>query len=548
MSPCLSNPVGHTLREDDCMDSIWKDGGGDGKSRDLPFAIPEISLPGIPEYSVNVTDFGAVGDGITLNTNAFAQAVEACARAGGGTVVIPEGVWLTGPIVLRSKIRLHAESGALISFSRSYEDYPLVLTNYEGNAAVRCQSPISGENLEDIAITGEGIFDGSGEVWRPVKRSKMTESAWKGLLASGGALEAGGAIWWPTEAAARGAELVSALRRKGSMDPADYEPVREYLRPNLLSLRNCRRVLLEGVTFQNSPAWCLHPWNCEEVTVRRVKVRNPWYAQNGDGLDLESCRKVQVLDSTFDVGDDAICMKSGKNEQGRRLGLPCEDIEIRGCTVYHGHGGFVVGSEMSGGVRRIAVSDCTFIGTDVGLRFKSTRGRGGVVEQIYIDRIRMKDIVKEAISFNLFYEGRPDDEAPRPVSEETPQFRDIRIRDTVCIGAMDALVLRGLPEMPIESVAFERLVLEAVHGIRLANGRNLAFYDCTVQARRGPAVAVHQCEEVRIDPLRNFCGDAAALQVSGERSRDIGFRGDPAMLSIGGDVRDGAVIDLDARE
>ena len=193
--------------------------------------------------------------------------------------------------------------------------------------------------------------------------------------------------------------------RSGSIDIVEYEPYRLFLRPVLVGLYNCTNVLLEGVTFQNSPAWNIHLFECEHVNVREVNVRNPWFSQNGDGIDLEACRYAVIEDCTFDVGDDAICMKSGKNEQGRRRGKPLEHVTIRGCTVYHGHGGFVIGSEMSGGVRHVTVENCTFIGTDVGLRFKSLRGRGGVVEHIAIRGVHMKDIAGPAISFNLFYES-----------------------------------------------------------------------------------------------------------------------------------------------
>ena len=162
-----------------------------------------------------------------------------------------------------------------------------------------------------------------------------------------------------------------------------------WLRPVLLNFVKSKRILLEGVTFKNSPSWCLHPLSCEDFTVNNIQVINPWYSQNGDALDLESCKNALILNSVFDAGDDAICIKSGKDENGRRRGEPCQNVIVKNNTVLHGHGGFVVGSEMSGGVKNIYVEDCTFLGTDVGLRFKSTRGRGGVVENIYINNINM---------------------------------------------------------------------------------------------------------------------------------------------------------------
>ena len=210
------------------------------------------------------------------------------------------------------------------------------------------------------------------------------------------------------------------------------------MRPVLLYLESCRNVLLQGVTFQNSPNWCLHPLLCENLIVDQVMVRNPAYAQNGDAIDVESCRNVLVVNSSFDAGDDGICLKSGRDEQGRRRGRPTENVVVDGCTVFNGHGGFVVGSEMSGGVRNIWVNDCQFLGTDAGLRFKSCRGRGGVVENIYIRNISMADILGDAVTFDLFYGGksvieqlesgeRINNIAAEPVGEGTPVFRNIDI-------------------------------------------------------------------------------------------------------------------------
>ena len=219
----------------------------------------------------------------------------------------------------------------------------------------------------DIAITGQGIIDGNGICWRPLKKEKVTEGQWKKFTSKGGVFPRS-TMWYPSEE-------------------------RVKMRPVLLYLESCRNVLLQGVTFQNSPNWCLHPLLCENLIVDQVMVRNPAYAQNCDAIDVESCRNVLVINSSFDAGDDGICLKSGRDEQGRRRGRPTENVVVDGCTVFNGHGGFVVGSEMSGGVRNIWVNDCQFLGTDAGLRFKSCRGRGGVVENIYIRNISMADIL-----------------------------------------------------------------------------------------------------------------------------------------------------------
>ncbi|WNQ13233.1 glycoside hydrolase family 28 protein [Paenibacillus aurantius] len=500
------------------------------KTKELTWTMPEVHLPSIPGNTVRLTDYGAVGDGRTDNTEAFRRAIEDCVKAGGGRVVIPPGLWLTGPITLASRLELHAEEGAVVRFSRRYTDYPLISSTFEGGPSIRCQSPLNAESAEDVAITGKGVFDGGGEAWRPVKRWKMTEPQWNRLASSGGVVEESGEVWWPSEAARNGAAGVEQLLRKGKKEPEDFLPYRDYLRPNLLSFRKCKRILLDGPTFQNSAAWNLHPWASEHVTIRRVTVRNPWYAQNGDGLDLDSCRFALVEGCTFDVGDDAICLKSGKDEAGRALGLPTEYVTIRDCTVYHGHGGFVIGSEMSGGVRRVQISDCLFMGTDIGLRFKSARGRGGVVEDIHIERIRMTDIAGEAISFHLFYEGVEGSGTARdeshPVTEETPIFRNIQIRDVDCAGADKAFLVNGLAEMPLEGVSVRNYTATAREGVVCHQVNQLVLEDVTVFPTEGPLVKLHQSRNVEILRLGGAGGesDSRMLAVTGAASAHITCR------------------------
>jgi polygalacturonase len=463
------------------------------EEKDLPFDMPAVELPVIPDREFNIVDFGAIGDGRFDNTKSIHAAIEACASQGGGTVRIPAGIWQTGPIRLQSCIRLHTESGALVIFSSNRDDYPLILTSYEGLRTVRCIPAIYGADLENVAITGQGVFDGSGEAWRPVKRMKLTDGQWQKLLSSGGYVEGG--TWWPTEMSLKGSSLVKSLIAKNIQDPAAFQAARDHLRPTLVQLDRCRKVLFDGPTFRNSAAWNVHPWLCEHVTIRNVSIRNPWNSQNGDGLDLDSCRYANIYDSVFDVGDDAICIKSGKDADGRDLGRPTEYVTIRNCQVFHGHGGFVIGSEMSGGVHHVYLTDCVFIGTDAGLRFKSTRGRGGTVEKIYIRNVRMKDIGKEAIIFSSYYSGKNNTEEAVPVSKETPVFRDFTIRDTTCIGAGRAVLIKGLPEMPIQNVLFENVLLTAQTGATCENAEFIVFRNTTVIPEQGEAFTLDDAEK-----------------------------------------------------
>ena len=433
----------------------------------LPFQMPEVSAPVIPAYTVNLKKFGAVGDGVTLNTKAFEKAIAALEKKGGGHLVVPAGVWLTGPIVLKSNIDLHLEVGAVIQFSGDESLYPVIKTSFEGLDTRRCQSPLSANGAENISITGKGVIDGNGQFWRPVKKGKMTESQWKEVLERPGGVESKKGYWVPNQAYADAEKSANMNVPKASTDE-EWNRIKRFLRPVMVSLVNCKNVLLQGVIFQNSPAWNIHPLMCENIILDDVLARNPAYAQNGDALDLESCKNALIVNSKFDAGDDGICIKSGKDKDGRLRGRPCENVVVDGCTVFAGHGGFVVGSEMSGGVKNILVENCQFLGTDVGLRFKSTRGRGGIVENIFIDNVSMTDIKTDAITFNMYYGGKsvaemladgdnPDNTTKMPVTEETPIFRNIDIKNIVCNGAGRAMEFNGLPEMPINGIRLQNI-------------------------------------------------------------------------------------------
>jgi len=402
---------------------------------DLPFKMEKVESPSIPSRELRLSDMGVTGDGITLVTTSIQSAIDELSNQGGGRLSIPAGVWVSGPIELKSHIDLHLESGAVLLFSPDTLLYPLVETVFEGKPAVRRQSPVWAQDATDISISGNGILNGNGEYWRPLKRAKVTDGQWKSMTSGSGRFE-NSKLWVP-------------------------EGTRSSTRPVLVALHECKRVKMEGVTLMNSPAWSMHLLMCEQIILDGVSFRNPTYAQNGDGLDVESCKGALIVNCTFDVGDDAICMKSGKDEEGRKRGKPTENVIVNGCTVFSGHGGFVIGSEMSGGIRNISVSNCQFVGTDIGLRFKSTRGRGGVVERIYVNDISMSNIKNDAILFNLYYFSNTDTiKRVAVVDETTPIFRDITIENVTCSSCNRAFNFYGLPEMPIKNVVMKNVNIQ----------------------------------------------------------------------------------------
>ncbi|WP_089237405.1 glycoside hydrolase family 28 protein [Belliella buryatensis] len=500
----------------------------------VEFEMPKVKEASFPDFAVNIKDFGAVSDGITKNTTAFAQAMDKVSEHGGGTIVVPRGMWLTGPIIFKSNVNLHLEAGALIQFSKDFDDYPLVETSFEGLNTIRCISPIYADGVENIAISGPGTIDGNGDAWRPVKKSKMTGTQWKSLLATGGLLNEKGDMWFPSESSLKGFQSSSNFNVPDLIEPSELESVKDFLRPVLVSIKNSKRILLDGPTFQNSPAWNIHPLMSEDIIIRNLNVRNPWYSQNGDGLDLESCKNVLIYNNIFDVGDDAICFKSGKDQDGRDRGMPTENVVVKNNIVYHGHGGFVIGSEMSGGVRNVHISQCTFMGTDVGLRFKSTRGRGGVVENIYISDIDMVNIPTDVINFNLFYGGNSpvlesDQSAEREarnealvqVDERTPAFRNIYMKNITATGSGVAANFQGLPEMNLQNVSLENAVLQAEKGIIAVDTDGLILSNVTVIPSQGAALTFYNSKRIDISNLQYTVTNSPAISVMGELSESI---------------------------
>lgn len=465
----------------------------------LPFKMERVARPVIPDLRVSVKDFGGVGDGVTLNTEAFAKAMKHLSDKGGGHLDVPAGIWLTGPIEILSNCDLHVTPNAVIIFDPDRDLYPIIQTVFEGLDTRRCESPVHAEGARNISITGGGVLDGSGEAWRMVKKSKLTDGEWRKLVASGGIVSRDGRIWYPDEGFEKATMFSDMNVPSVDLTEEQWNEIKSFLRPNMVSLRNCENVLLEDCSFQNSPCWNVHPLMCKNLIVNRVNIRNPYYSQNGDAIDVDSCENVLITNSTFDAGDDGICIKSGKDADGRRRARPCKNLIVDNCTVFHGHGGFTVGSEMSGGVENIKVSNCRFLGTDVGLRFKSKRGRGGVVKNIYINDIYMKDILADAILFDLFYGGKSAVEAAAekdetvnvpavPVDETTPEFRDIYISNVCCNGASRAMLFNGLPEMPVTNINVSDCTITADEGITLRNSQDITFKNVKCYPEKGDAI------------------------------------------------------------
>lgn len=503
----------------------------------LPFKMEKVDAPVFRNSSISVEEFGGKGDGSFLNTTAFEKAIKALSQKGGGTLEVPFGVWYTGPIVLKSNIHLHLAKGAILLFTTDLSAYPLVSTHYEGQKTFRCQSPISGNNLTNVAITGEGTINGSGQAWRPLKKGKVTDEYWKSVVNSGGILLSKD-YWVPTEKIKKAEELLK--NKNFSLNQMNYsqsDSVKDFLRPVMISLVNCKNVYLQGVLFENSPSWNIHPLLCENLLVDGISIKNPQYAQNGDGIDIESCRNVIMVNTSVDAGDDGICLKSGKDKEGRVRAKPTENVIVDNCKVFKGHGGFVVGSEMSGGVRNISVSNCAFMGTNVGIRFKSNRGRGGVVENIYIKNISMFDILQESFIFDLYYCGTAEagvstdmnsangEEKLPAVTEATPIFRNIYVDHVISRNAKKAMFFNGLPEMNIQNIKVMNSKISARYGAELVESDGILFENVEIHPSEGAALILNDVKNFKMINATFPTSLKKPVEVKGIHSKNIDIVG-----------------------
>ena len=398
----------------------------------LPTPVKQVVPVVIAKNDISLTDCGGVGDGMTLCTDAFKKGIAELTKRGGGRLTVPEGVWLTGPIELKSGVELHLDKNAVVCFAPDKRLY------FEAGTQPKRVNPcISATKAQNIAITGSGIFDGGGQLWRPVKRSKMSDVEWKQYTEMGGQVTGKDDLWYPWKL------------KSGYPDIADTPQGQEGMRNDLLRFEQCENILLEGVTFQNSPRFHVHPCYSRNIIIDGITVRCPWNVQNGDGIDLSDCHQALIVNSTVDVGDDGLCMKSGSQKKGWDV-WGCQDVLIQDNAVYHAHGGFVLGSETVGGIRDMVVRHNRFLGTDVGLRFKSGLRRGGKTERLYVSDIMMADISSEAIIFQCDYVDRHAGSNAKTLTftdEErrlAPEFQDIHISRVVCRGAKTAIKAAGI--------------------------------------------------------------------------------------------------------
>ena len=441
----------------------------------LPFLL-FCSLFSKAQTFFNVKDYGAKADSQTLCTDAIRSAIDAAAKLGGGTIFFPAGKYLTGPIHLKSNITLFLDAGAELHFSDNFDHYlPMVPTRYEGVDIVSFSPLIYAYEAENIAITGRGILDGHGKKWWNFVegyKNDQPRSKW---------------------------QLMFDSLNKGMLMPDDPKQfVRGFLRPAFIQPMFCRNILIQGVTIRNSPFWTVNPEFCDNVTVHAATVLNPAsMAPNTDGINPESCSNVRISDCYISVGDDCITIKSGKDAPGRKMNRPAENYSITNCTMLSGHGGVVIGSEMSGGVKNITISNCIFDGTDRGIRLKTTRGRGAAIEDIRISNIVMKNIRDQAIVMDMEY-AKSD---PEPFSDRTPRIRNIHING-ITAYANEACFLNGLAEMAVENITITDAQFYSKTGMRFRNVKGIELHNVLIDVENFKALSIENGSDIHLQGLR----------------------------------------------
>lgn len=433
----------------------------------------------------NVMDYGAVADGATKNTEVIRKTIEAAVKRGGGTIFFPAGIYLTGPIHLKNSIVIHVDAGAILKFSEDFDDYlPMVLSRWEGTTGMNFSPLFYGYQIENITIQGRGTLDGQGQAWWDFYGKLKEESKKYGKI----------------KTQSKWQKMHRELNKETVIPNTWMWDNNNFLRPPFIQFYDCKNIQIKDVTIINSPFWTINTELCDNVTITGVTIVNPADSYNTDGINPSSCTNVHISNCHISVGDDCITLKSGRDEDGRRIARPAENITITNCTMLNGHGGVVIGSEMSGDVRKVTISNCVFDGTDRGIRIKSMRGRGGIVEEIRVSNIVMKNIQMEAIKLNMEYHKTSDE----LVSERTPRFRNIHISNVTATQTKQAGLLIGLDEMSIENVTFNNINIDADKGFEIKNVNNIEFHNVTVNTSIGPVLKAETVRNLEIDGVKTL--------------------------------------------
>lgn len=414
----------------------------------------------------NVMDFGAKKDGSARSTEAIRKAIKAAAASGGGTVYFPAGTYVTGAIDMVSNLTLYIDAGATLRFHSDLVEYPFGKGRLEGVEAITPAPLIGGTNVENISIIGRGTLTTDHAAWVKLMDKPDAKQVWE-------------SIW-------------ERLEKKEKVPEEDYRKAAYFLRPSFIRPMDSKNILIEGIHIVQSPMWTIHILYCDNVTIRNVTIET-YPGKNTDGIDVESSKNVRISDSYIDTGDDCIVLKSGRDADGRRVNRPTENVTITNCVTLHGHGSVVIGSETAGGLRDIVASNMISRGTQRGIRIKSGRGRGGLVENLRFDNWVIED-AQEAISVTNYYTKIPQE----PVSERTPVFRNIAMSNITVDRCGLAADIAGLPEMPINGLRLSDIIVTAKQGLQAHDTIGLELFNVQVNPEAGPAFLVKDAKDLQM--------------------------------------------------
>ncbi len=420
-------------------------------TEETPWGTEQFKLPAFNNKNFPITNYGAKTGSSINNQNAIQAAIDDCSAKKGGSVIILEGVWETSFISLKSNVNLHLEKGAVLRFIDDFELYKVpTFTRWEGIECMNYHPLIYAKDASNIAITGEGIIDGNGEKWWKLREHQI-------------------------ESLSKLYDEVQANTAPEKRNCLGFKPT-SYLRPSLIQTINCKNVWVEGVEIHSGPMWTVHFVYSENVVAKKLKIITT--GSNNDGITPDACKKVLIDNCTFSTGDDCIVIKSGLNEDGWRVGKASERIIIKNCHTKTGHGGVVIGSEMSGGVKNVYAHDCDFSGTLIGVRVKSMKGRGGIVENLWFKDIRMDSIKQEAIRINMHYGASSI--APR--TTKLPVFRNFHFENINTSFSRTCIQIKGIPEQKIENLTFKNIKMKGESGVTMENANNCNFESALIES------------------------------------------------------------------
>ena len=461
----------------------------------IPFEMEEILEVNFPDLNCNIKDYGAIGDGSTLNTDSIKKAIEDCSEKGGGTVLFPKGEWLTGAIHLKSNVAINIEKDSRIIFSTERKDYlPVVFTRYQGIELYNYSPPIYAKDCENIAIIGQGEIIGNGEKWKE----------------------------WSDNSD------VNNERDKLYKMAIDNAPVEERifgteesgLRPSFIQFINCKNILLRGIKVENGPMWTIHPVYSENIIIDNINVST--YSGNTDGIAIDSSKNVIIKNSTLSTGDDVIVIKSGLEEDGWRVNKPSENILIENCKFFTGHGAIAIGSEMSGGVRNIFAHNNTFTGTENGFRIKSTASRGGFIENIWIKDIVAENILNDAVVFNLEYNSKLEKDTIKK-----PLIKNITIQNFQVNQAKRAIKIIGLPDLNMENILIENMQAIETNSSRIENSRNITLRNLNIIKKvkedddKPYSIKIENSQNILFDKFKCKDDIKFCISVEGDKNENI---------------------------